>query len=75
MIKLTRNQRVSLKRVYDRGPVYPYLTAQEKEQNIKAVPLSYKQFRRTVVRGDFGCIMVQWCSMWLGIERDGYTHS
>lgn len=22
-----------------------------------------------------GCIMVPWCGMLLGIERDGYTHS
>jgi hypothetical protein len=21
------------------------------------------------------CVMVPWCGMWIGIERDGYTHS
>ena len=34
----------------------------------------YVRFRRTVRIGrDYA--MVKWCDMWLGIERDGYTHS
>jgi hypothetical protein len=72
-MNLTREQRVALKKVFDRqqlpapvpGPDYfgwaRYLT--------------YRQFRRLVQPGTFGCIMVPWCNMWLGIERDGYTHS
>jgi len=36
--------------------------------------LTYLQFRRTVSTV-FGCVMVQWSGMWLGIEIDGYTHS
>ena len=36
--------------------------------------LGYLAFRRTVQPG-WGCAMVQWCGMWLGIEPDGYTHS
>ena len=36
--------------------------------------LSYLKFRRTVQPG-WDCVMVKWCGMWLGIERDGYTHS
>ena len=36
--------------------------------------MSYLQFRRTVEAG-WGCIMVRWCGMTLGIEPDGYTHS
>ena len=35
---------------------------------------TYRQFRATVQPGP-GCVMVKWCGMWLGIERDGYTHS
>ena len=36
--------------------------------------MTYLQFRRTVMDyGDF--VMVKWCQMYLGIERDGYTHS
>lgn len=36
--------------------------------------LTYRQFRETAQQG-FDCIMVEWCGMWIGIERDGYTHS
>jgi hypothetical protein len=36
--------------------------------------MSYLQFRRTVQHG-YGCLMLRWCNMWLGIEPDGYTHS
>lgn len=35
---------------------------------------TYREFRRSVHPGP-GCIMVQFCNMWLGIEPDGYTHS
>lgn len=35
---------------------------------------SYLTFRRTVEPG-WGCIMVPFAGMWLGIEPDGYTHS
>ena len=36
--------------------------------------LTYRQFRRTAVLG-WGCLMIEWSGMWLGIEPDGYTHS
>ena len=36
--------------------------------------LSFLAFRRTVQPG-WDCVMVRWCGMWLGIERDGYTHT
>ena len=36
--------------------------------------LSYREFRLSVATGP-DCIMVPWCGMWLGIEKDGYTHS
>ena len=35
---------------------------------------TYREFRRTVHAG-WGCIMVQWCGMWVGIEPDGYAHT
>jgi hypothetical protein len=39
-------------------------------------PLTYRQFRRNVYRPGYdNCIMVPWLGVWLGIERDGYTHS
>lgn len=36
--------------------------------------MTYLQFRRSVHWG-YDCAMVRWCGMWLGIEKDGYTHS
>jgi len=35
---------------------------------------TYRQFRRRFVAG-YDCIMINIWGMWLGIERDGYTHS
>ena len=35
---------------------------------------TYKQLRRDAVGGN-DCLMLRWAGMWLGIERDGYTHS
>ena len=77
MVRTTKAQRAALKRVYDRGPILPYLTEQERDAGITAVPITYRQFRRGVcpLFGGDGCIMIQWCGMWLGIETDGYTHS
>ena len=60
MVKLTKAQRVALYRVWMR------LDGPQ--------PISYQAFRRMVLPGP-GCIMVPFCSMWLGIEPDGYTHS
>jgi hypothetical protein len=36
--------------------------------------LTYLQFRRSVIHS-YGYLMLHWCDMWLGIEKDGYTHS
>jgi hypothetical protein len=40
---------------------------------------SYRQFRKTLVRPMlFGAGAIQvypWCGMFVGVERDGYTHS
>lgn len=36
--------------------------------------VTYKEFRRKVLPG-FGCVMVPFAGMWLGIEPDGHTHS
>ena len=60
---LTKQQQVALKRIYDRETGMP--------DNWKG---SYLNFRRTVQQG-YDCIMIKWCGMWLGIEKDGYTHS
>jgi hypothetical protein len=78
MTRTTKAQRVALKRVFDRGPVYP----QTRDHKLRLVrksdtPLTYRQFRSTVQSafcGD-GAVLVPWAGMWLGIEPDGYTHS
>ena len=85
MTTITREQRVAIKRVFDRTPHYfqlPYYKNGElvttdvtSNQAYKTQPaLTYKQFRKRVLHG-YDCLMVQWCGMWLGIEPDGYTHS
>jgi len=57
---LTKAQRTALRKVFMRFN--------------DADTTSYLIFRRTVVQG-WGCIMVPFAGMWLGIEPDGYTHS
>ncbi len=59
---LTRNQRVSLHEIWQRELDNPH-------------GLTYKQFRKTVLPGSFGAVMVRWAGMWLGIETDGHVHS
>lgn len=58
-MKLTKEQRAALKRVYDRD---------------HSVAPTYRAFRRQVQPGP-DCVMIHWKSMWLGIETDGYVHS
>ncbi len=37
---------------------------------------SFLQFRRRAVYDNLNqCLMIAWCNMYLGIEKDGYTHS
>lgn len=64
MLVTTKAQRVAVKRVYDR--------------KCKGEPASYLAFRRKFkqsgVAGD-NYLFGPWCGMWLGIEKDGYTHS
>lgn len=64
MIYLTKEQRQALKRVYLRITDTPTLSG-------------YRALRRRV-QPTFcmdGCVMVEFHTMWLGIEKDGYTHS
>jgi len=43
----------------------------------KANPLgSLRSFHRRARQAyAIDCVMVYWCGMWVGIERDGYTHT
>ena len=85
MVKLTREQRLALKRVFDRQPLIAVTrmhrdhltTFAEGGDHVKPgdAVLTYHQFRKNMVHYGYDCIMVPWCGMWLGIERDGYTHS
>lgn len=36
--------------------------------------ISYRDFRKTVQRG-YDCLMVEISGMWIGIEKDGHTHT
>ena len=63
MIKLTKAQRVSLKKLYLR-----VLAGDDKPT------ISYRAFRRTVQFG-YDCVMVPVWGFWMGIEKDGYCHS
>jgi hypothetical protein len=57
----TREQRLALKRLFERSP--------DGASN-------YLAFRRRarLMFGD-NVLMIKWCRMWIGIEPDGYTHS
>ena len=66
MVRTTREQRETLKRK---------CIEQNWGLSRRNMPLlSYREFRRTVAAG-WGCIMVPWCGMSLGIEPDGYAHT
>jgi hypothetical protein len=59
MIKTTKQQRIAIKR-----------KATQSGQ-------AYLELRKAI-KPTFGCdgaIIVQWCNMWLCIERDGYCHT
>ena len=60
--RITKEQQRALARAYHR---------------VENMPMSFLAFRRSIqpTFGMDGAIVVQWCGMWLAIERDGYTHS
>jgi hypothetical protein len=74
MIRTTRAQRVALFRVFQRDNASRISPG--RDEYGKCATDDYRAFLRTV-RPYFGgeCIMVPRWGMWLGIERDGYTHS
>jgi len=76
MTKMNRLQREALFKVFQRD--WPRATSPWRPtviQNITSIP--WRKFRKTVslYPDGSGCVMVPWKGMWLGIERDGYTHS
>ncbi len=73
MVVTTREQRVALKRLWERGKLRG-----EIENNLPtAQGKTYLQFRREfrpVFRND-PCLTGWWMKMYFGIETDGYTHT
>ena len=61
-MRITKEQQRALARAYHRA---------------ENMPMPFLAFRRSIqpTFGMDGAIVVQWCGMWLAIERDGYTHS
>ena len=67
---LTKEQRLALWRVFIRK--YPFYNELRKE-DARAL---YRKFRRQAVPEICGpAVMIPFAGMWLGIEKDGYTHS
>lgn len=67
---LTKEQRRALWRVFIRK--YPFYNELRKE-DARAL---YRKFRRQAISAIGGeCVMIPFAGMWLGIEKDGYTHS
>jgi hypothetical protein len=69
---MTSEQETALRRVFDRQLICA--PNNRRVQCDHETPLTYEQFKATAYES-FDCVMVQWCGMWLGIEKDGYTHS
>lgn len=74
----TRAQRERLLEVFHRTELYEYdkKFVSSKQWHAHA-PATYKDFRRRVYP-TFGCdgaVTINWCGMWLCIEKDGYCHS
>ena len=87
MIVLTRAQRVALFKVFQRdfpGWISPVRRHDGKPcpncnyiDDIKVPSTQWRKYRKAV-RPSFdksGAVMLHWSGMWLGIERDGYTHT
>jgi len=76
---LNKEQRQALARIYARAnlrhvPIGGGKFEFRQSQNQHFKPVTYLEFRRSVQSG-YGCALVHWCGMWLGIEHDGYVHS
>ena len=77
MVKLTKEQRKALFRIFKRDfPSWetPFYRLAPNTDTMRVPSIQYRRFRAKVVPGP-GCVMVPWKGMWLGIEPDGYTHS
>jgi hypothetical protein len=83
-MRITREQRKALKRVFDRCPLFllwdgktwmPCSTeGWNAHKRLNQPNMTFRQFRKLAFTS-FGTLIVPWCGMWLAIEEDGYTHS
>jgi len=65
---ITKDQQIALKNVYVRK--------WQNEPGIAPPKETYRAFRKRAFNNTLlGCVMVEYCGMWLGIEKDGHTHS
>jgi hypothetical protein len=81
---LTKAQKLALKRVFDRTPLFVLWDGKcfmptstegwNAHKRLDQPTMTYRSFRYTAVTS-FGTLIVPWCGMWLAIETDGYTHS
>jgi len=60
-MRITKEQQTAIANVYKR----------------RQMDVTFLAFRRSIkpTFGMDGAVVVNWCNMWLCIERDGYTHS
>jgi len=59
---------------YGEQPTHEQMTALFRKWKQDGQGKTWREFACSAQPGH-DCIMVKWCGMWLGIERDGYTHS
>lgn len=65
---ITKAQQKAVLRLWKRDKQ----SAKERGRELK----SYKQFRKTAHWSHTNdCLMIPFAGMWVGIEKDGYTHS
>jgi hypothetical protein len=73
---MTPEQEKALREIYDRGPV-PHMDKSPLDgQWVRSGrDATFEEFVATSAPAIDGCVMVPWCGMYLGIEKDGYVHS
>jgi hypothetical protein len=74
---LNKAQQQALWKVFCRDhPYHEFAGLKYDGWNLIRRQRAYRAFRRKVQFASFDdCAMVPWAGMWLGIEKDGYTHS
>lgn len=68
----TQKQLDALYKIYMRGPLNK--SAHNATDDYEPI-MPWGVFRDAAQLDREGVLMVYWCGMWLGIEKDGHTHS